>query len=496
MDRRRFLALSGLTVLGGCSARSDDGTPTETPVETATPTETAPQGDSRGLDSKAEELWESDSVVDFETAPLRVSSYGSRLQTPDRIYAMPALTEPATDESPARLEVVFRNEMEYEQTFRLRRFPILWDPVSGRTDDREEMFLAPTSNHAFVENPPDTERDGDGRWRLADSRADWFDGPVTLGGGKAAYGEYRLLAPPDEDEPPISANRYEFNARDMSFTIAAWNRNAPGPDGDSRFAGESVPSLPRDGRMTWYHEADTETRVYLQPSAEAVSTPAKIDFEQVNHSPTELSGNPYDWALYKLEDGEWFRIAPWMTPDPLARVPPGGVDESTLWLFDDDGPDGGSIRGDRTAPHLGGGRYAYWVSYSREDGGEHAALLDVEAPELQVDAEADVETERDGGTVIVHSPRRADARRPATLTVERAAGDDASRRIIDEQLPRRPNRGFKNTLPLFDADVDAVELRTDRSTALRPVGFDDGGREFVRYDGDVFEVVGEVVDEE
>jgi hypothetical protein len=39
-----------------------------------------------------------------------------------------------------------------------------------------------------------------------------------------------------------------------------------------------------------------------------------------------------------------------------------------------------------------------------------------------------------------------------------------------------------------------VELRTDRGTALGPVGFESGGRQRVRYDGETFEAVGAVDD--
>ncbi len=101
--------------------------------------------------------------------------------------------------------------------------------------------------------------------------------------------------------------------------------------------------------------------MFLEPSAESVTAPAKIEFDLVNHGRESLSGNPYYWRLYKLVDDRWFPVDPWEFPLPLGSVQPGDVDETELFLYDGDPVD---RQGSRTVGHLGGGQYAYAVGYS------------------------------------------------------------------------------------------------------------------------------------
>lgn len=363
MNRRGFLATAGAVVVAGCSGGEGNSTPTSSGADEPG---SGPEEPTPGPDAEAAigRLTDGPSVVECQHVPLTVSSYGRRIRVPDRLSAVASFVEPATGDTPARLEAVFTNGTEYEQTVRAGAFPILDDPSLGRTEGGEHRvaYLAPTEAHELAESVPTPERDGEGRWRLGDDGLSgrWFPETVTIGPESAVFGEYVLLGHPDRSEPPVSPGRYRLGSRNAEFTVAVWRTDAPGPENGSRFEGESVPPLPsaESGPMRWYHEADTGTAAYLEPSAERVSTPAEVRFRQVNHADESLQGNPYKWALSKLVGGEWLRVAPWETPQPWSVVQPGAVDLSGLRLFHGsgfDGVDGADTGGARTVPYVGGG---------------------------------------------------------------------------------------------------------------------------------------------
>jgi len=493
MHRRRLLAaLAAGVSLPGCTALSDDPAPataddpsTDAPPESPTAT---PRDDGRDPEAVAEELLADPTVVEFETAPLTAALFGNRLRIEERITAAIDFTAPATPESPATIGCVVQNRMSYEQTFSPRRLPFFDDPTTGRTDGHDTVYLAPTENNELAERVPGRSRDADGRWRVDGVGDDWYPSQVTLGPEEALLGEFHLLGYHQSDEPPVRPGTYRFSWREASFHVAVWPTESPGPTERSRFAGADVPDLPRDGPTAWFHEADAETEVYLAPSTEAVDAPARIDFELVNRAHERLGGNPYYWALRKLVDGEWYRVAPWAYPAPLSRVSPGATDESSLHVFTGEPV---PCEGAREVGFLGGGRYAYTVGFSRGDE-THAAVFDLDAPSLEVPPENGLDVTReagDGERIVVESPRYEEARTPARFTVTRA--DSAADRLLPEQLPRHPNRAFRNTLPLFEPGVEAVELLTDRGTALRSVEYEDGESRRVVYEGEAFEAVGE-----
>jgi hypothetical protein len=136
--------------------------------------------------------------------------------------------------------------------------------------------------------------------------------------------------------------------------------------------------------------------------------------------------------------------------------------------------------------HLGGGPYAFEVGIGREDV-THAALIDVEAPAVDIEPTDGLEVTRDGGTVDVAWPRRDDEVPRATLTLTRNAEADA--RLIPEQVMQQRNAALRNTLAFATPEVDRVVLVTDRNTVSRGVrtrGYEDGSFRF-EFDGVAYE---------
>ncbi|RQG94107.1 hypothetical protein [Natrarchaeobius chitinivorans] len=501
MRRRRFLAgaVVGGSLLPGCSALSASETEPE-PDSNDRPQFGVDDADSESNGDDTDEPkptergspFDEPTVVDFETAPLTAAVVNGRVSTDDGLSMHLEFAEPATAESPATLVATVENRRPYEQTFRPRRLLVLDDPASSRSsDDRNvTVYLAPAADHPLAETSPGYDRDGGGRWRLETVRDDWFPDLVTLGAEERVTGEHYLLGDHRRGDEPIEAGRYEFTRRGDGFEIAIWSTDEPGPDADSSLADATVPSQPDETDVRWYHDATPETPVFLEPSHESVTAPAKIEFDLVNHGRESLSGNPYYWRLFKLEGGRWFPIDPWEWPMPAAAVRPGGVDESELFVYDGDPAE---RWGTRTVGHLGGGRYAYTVGYSADDE-THAAAFDLEAPPLEVSVELDIAIDDEGETIVVELPNYEEARRPATVTVSHAGSDgdfvDLDQRLVPEQLPRRPFRALRNSLPLFENGVETVRVKTDRGTALRRFGYEEDETRTIAYDGDLFETTG------
>lgn len=491
MDRRRFLATTGLALLGGCTLGDVGGTstdsPTVTPIDPPTGTPTDPTTPDDGPPLTAETLRER-RVVDFETAPLTVAVYGGRTIN-GRVTATYGISEPATADSPAIVHALVRNRGSFEQTFALRRIPGFWDPPSTRPTDGDggSVYLAPTESHDLVETVPEVARDDDGRWRLASNGdREWLPDTATLPPEEAILGAYHLVGG-DPSEPALEVGEYRFLYRGSGLTVSVWRTDSPGPDRPSPFENADVPPLPNAETMAWYHDADGPTAVYLEPSAESVEAPACIEYGLHNHSHDVVSGNPYRWGLHKLVDGEWFRIAPWGYNVPAMRIPPGDSDVSELSLFHGDPI---ACENGRGVGHLGGGRYGYSVGFSR-DSETHAALIDLAAPGVDPEPDDDLEVERDGSEVVVTTPAWHDEEHPprAEIAFERT-DREPDRRLVAEQLFRRPMAGYRNALPFFDAGVERVVLRADRHTVGDTVGYGELERT-VAFEGETFHAEGE-----
>lgn len=497
MHRRSVLSLVGSTLGAGCTGFGTGADSTETttespPTDTPTDTETPPDDGDDGDDEGPGQRW---SLVEFETLPRTASLIPTRGHTTSGASLTAQFERTATADGPARVRGTVTNENPDATTFELRRLP-LFDDVpgawpgsrqhSGDYTYRDSLLLAPTANHDVAETVPDWQLAEDGRWRLVDDvNGPWIPETVRLDPGDSFTFEYALVGRREGTGFPTEEYQFQGHGDTQDVVIAVWNSDQPGPTEESRFEGANPPSLPKADRMAWYHDANATTTAYLEPSAELVELPAKVDYTLRNHGREKLSGNPYYWKLWKLVDGEWFHVAPWGWPQPLTWVPPGGVQRWTLAGFS-----GKTVRCDdaNTVGHLGGGRYAFQVGIARESR-THAALVDVESPPATLEPTEGLSVERDGGVVTVDWPHREDEVPQATLTLTPAADADPDARLITEQVMQHRNVALRNTLAFWGADTERVELVTDRNTVSRGArtgGYEDGSFAF-RYEGTTFE---------
>jgi hypothetical protein len=475
MNRRRFLATAGVSLLGGCAFRETDETPTgtPTPVSQGTPTTEAtvtPASDGAGSGSVVTRVRAADRIVEFETAPLTASLVGrSRTQTADGLKFHYSLVEPETPDSPAVVWAAIENAQAYEQIFRPDRVP----GFDG------SATIVPTENHDLLGYSVGVTRGDDGRWRRNADLREWREDPVIIGAGGVVFGEYHLVA-----GDPITPGRYDNGpSGDVRFTVTVWPTDAPGPDGESAFEGRSVPEPPFGGPVVWYHEADAGTEVYLEPSTERVTAPGRVEFTLRNYARQRVSIS--DGPLFKLVEGSWYRVKSGGVG--AIEVEPGETATTTLGLFD------GPSTTDKYwyVGHLGGGRYAYIINRGGQER-RCAAMFDLEAPAVSPGLEEGVDVERDGEEVVVTTPEwnDADKHSPRSELIVERTDRDADRRVVAEQLFRRRFRAYRNTLPAFEAGVERVVLRTDWSTVDETAGLDDLELT-VAYDGERFHVEGE-----
>jgi len=231
----------------------------------------------------------------------------------------------------------------------------------------------------------------------------------------------------------------------------------------------SVPDLPGENEVTWYHESDETTQGFVRPSTERTELPAQIDFTYHNRS-QESTGCGH-WNLYKLRDERWFHIGPGAHDGICYNLSAG---ESETWTIE---AAAGEIdtNDDVQYPYLGGGHYAAVVGYGHATS-ESAAIVEFDAPPVSVVPTDDATSESDGTTVTVttdgwRAASDGDDGDRATLTLERA--QTADRTIIAEQMMRWRNRGYRNLLAFTVEDVEQMVLRTNRRTADRVVDDDE-----------------------
>lgn len=488
MRRRTLLAALGAAVPNTGCLTSDDllgrHAATGDPPDTRTPSPEGPADggtpvDGSGDDPPFDDIEVGDAnIVDLETAPRTYALSRTTYRTADGAEVAMAFVDTATAEHPARVVAKLQNPMAVEQTFDLR-----WAPPFGRrtseqpyppgTDRwagdhtyRVELVFAPTADDDLAENPPAVERAEDGYWRLSGGVSPWGPETVRLEPGETVRGEYALVGRAEGVGRGRPTGVYEFSrGQDYPVRIAVWNTDNPGPDGESRFAGETVPQLPRDGDVAWFHAADATTPSFVRPSVERTGLPAEVDFTFVNHD-HESTGCGH-WTLYKLRDGQWYDIGPYVRTADCRRVGPGGAKTWTLHAFHGEGL---PCQGAAVFGHLGGGRYAAVAGYGHATA-RSAAMVELTGDRLAVTPTDDVDASSAGDRVVVESPRpERETRDPAVLTVLRA--DGAKQTLIAEQVMRRRFRGLRNTLSFFEPGVEAVELHTDDRVAEQVVGYD------------------------
>jgi len=496
MNRRAVLSGATTAALYGLAGCVDGPTAeADGSVNESDPAATDPGGSDDPGSSEAE-FWQpvgelpefgAPTVVDFETASLTAAVVGRGRRTDDGFSVSLDFRSGATAASPATLVATVANAKSFAQPLELRRLGLLDSPSLAQLfeGDRTTIYLAPTEAHPLAETVPTTERDADGRWRLADLGDDWYPETVTADAGTGFVAEYHLVGHHLDDEPPIGPGRYRFG-RDDALAIAVWPTDEPGPDGDSELADREPPALPGEQSTVWYHESSPSTERFLRPDAEGVEPPARIGFELVNRGRESISGNPYYWRLYKLAGEQWVPITPWEWPQPAAELTPGDRSATELGVYH--GPEPAAPES-RAVGFLGGGLYAYTGGFDTETE-QYAALFELDAPDLAVDIDSDAEIRESGATTVVELPNYAEARQPATFAVRRAPDDEPDREVLPEQLPRRPFRGLRNALPLFEEGVETVRVKTDRGTALRLAGYEEDETVTIRYKDEPYSAVG------
>jgi len=507
MRRRALLAglSAGLAAVAGCSgtADSDDGTPTDRPADDPTPTGDRTPTDSpdSSTDTPTDEPGDNDwdlgaaSIVDLETANRTYALAPLRYRDDDGGSVRLRFTSTATSDGPATVEAVLANENPFENTFQLDWLPPFGRPYSdipypmvgdrGDFTYRVGLAFAPTENHDLVDEGTTLERDAEGYWRLGRNVPDVPE-TVRLDPGETVRGEYALVGRGDGGGRGRPPGIYEFSrAGDGPVRVTVWETDASGPAGDSRFAGTSVPALSDERATAWFHDANAGTPTFVRPSVERTALPARVDFTFVNRSRESTSCG--HWQFYKLQDGEWFSLGPYVQTADCRSVRPGGTKR---WVLRAASGEMAPCQA-QSFPFLGGGRYAAVAGYGHATS-HSGALVEFDAPPVSVVPTDDVTSEREGGTVTAtgqpwEAAPDAEHRSRVQLVLERTAGDgtEPERAFIAEQVMRRRFCGLRNTLAFDGPDLDRVVLRTDDRTAGQAVGYDGGSLTF-RYDGQTY----------
>ena len=509
MRRRSLLATlgAGFSLLSGCGGNADSptantatGTPSPTETETATPTATA------GEPSEVVQFEDGDgwlppgSLLTTETLPRTYALSTVRYETEDGGEVRLKFDRTATADHPAKLVTSLQNRDRFRETFRLD-----WTVPFGRGSSEQphahgerrttggvthadSLLFVPTANHDLVDEPPAVKLADDGTWRLAEEPTRWEPEEVVLDGGEAVRGEYALVGHPEGTGRPPGVYEFVRGSSD-ALKLTVWDSERPGPDGESRFAGESVPRLAsEDGpEVAWFHEAGPTTPTFVRPSTERAELPAGVTFRFINHSRT--SQRCGHWSLYKRHGGEWFRLGPYVQNAVCYVEAPGGTDSLSLDCYNGEGIDGHQYGDQWTYDFLGGGTYAAVVGFGAETG-RSGALVELVGDPVDIVPTADATAEHDGDEVTATTAAWNDAagedhREQVRLRLTRT--ETAGKSLVREQVMRDRYRGLRNTLAFLADDVTAVTLRTDDSVADRVTGYD-SDRAAYRVDGQPYEL--------
>ncbi|MFB6121375.1 MAG: hypothetical protein ABEJ68_09700 [Halobacteriaceae archaeon] len=496
MRRRALLTAiaAGSAGLAGCSAlRGSDGgdAPTETNGSTETPTATATETPAATATSTpTDDEWRT--AVAYETGP-RTVAFGRVGWRDDGVTGALEFDRTATADHPARLTGRLENTNDYETTVRVRDHPILRG-AEARVDAFDlsaSLYAVPTEPNALTTATPTLRRGSDGYWRVTE-RGSWTRDTVRLAPGERTSLAYALAVGPETEGFPTGT--YDFVGGEDGHSVQVWNTERPGPTGESRFAGRSVPSL-GEGPTGWYHDADATTKAFLRPSTERLELDGLAEFEFVNHSRSALQCG--HWNLHKLVDGEWFHVAPRIHFSVCRGVGPGGRKRWPLRAFNGaavpcgcdrsgTGCDDGLTRG-----YLGGGTYAAVVGYGYPEG-DSAALVELVGDQIEVVPTADATVERDGDAAVVTTGRYGDGEDPPDATLVLEPAESAERRLIAEQVmagPRPMARGqaLRDALAPVSAGATRVTVRTDADAVEVALGYEEGPRRF-RFRGAAYEV--------
>ncbi|WP_117592651.1 hypothetical protein [Haloprofundus halophilus] len=512
LHRRRLLGLSaaGLAGLAGCATFAAESADPADPADRATST---PQdGDETPTDDEerpayAEGIPDLDwtDIVDLETAPLTLALSSTSYSTHDEAQVFLWFEETATEEHPAKIRARLVNQNDFPNTFRLPETPP-FGQVNRFSDEprkpgeeyaghegrnRVELVLAPTENHELVETATKYELADDGTWRLAsDSPRIEFPKTVQLEPGEYVNGEYVLVGRPQGVEYGRPTGTYKFRSLDDGFEITAWETDSPGPNEESRFAGTDLPPLSEESEVAWYHDADESTPSYVLPEREETDLPTAVRFTFVNHDRESTSCG--HWNLYKLVDDEWFHIGPRAHFTICHSLRAGGTVTWTLQAFHGESIPPHESRS-LSIGHIGGGTYAAVAGYGHATP-ESGALLEIDAPNVEITPTDDVERERDGETMTLTAPEYGAAHEhtvDATLTVTETE-KEPDRTLVAEQVMQEPYGPLRNVVAEFERgdNVERVVMRTD-GYGVKDILGPEESRQRIRVRGTTYELVAE-----
>lgn len=477
MHRRGFLAtlVAGTAGVSGCAELSNDGDSTATPTDSATPTKAMNQDDSERRDPPESHA----SVIELANHPHTLALSPTRLHTDDGAEVALWFDRTATNEHPARITGYLENRNDFVNTFQVK-----WIPIVGRTFSRQprgyryeaSLFTVPTENNEIAEATPDVSQTADGHW-IVEATGSWIPELYRLEPGERVQLEYVLVGHPEIEERPTGT--YEFRGRGEQIDITVWETDSPGPATKSHFAGRSVPPIPDTSPLQWYHEADATTGAYVEPSTERLELDGLVEFEMVNHTHEMLQCG--HWNLYKLVDGEWHHVGPFMHTDDCRGLPPGGTKEWALRAFNGDAVRCGSFCGGGgfTRGFLGGGEYAVVAGYGHPEE-TSGALIELIGEPTEFTVTDDATVQREGDTVTVTTDRYGDGVHPPDASFALTRVDSAGRRVIPEQIATGSGHGvgsvqevgLRNALAVMDSDVDRVIVRADEHIVDRALGHD------------------------
>jgi outer membrane protein assembly factor BamB len=243
-----------------------------------------------------------------------------------------------------------------------------------------------------------------------------------------------------------------------------------------------------------------EDALVFEPDRSTVDLPrGTVACRLENTSDESFSTNFYSTTLHKHQNGTWHFLGPYVVPQPLHTLPPGGthvrrfhVDNTDLERVDFPEPETptGTASDDAwvTARHgLGPGTYALGID-SAGEGSEtvYSAAVTLRGPDPGLVAPETVTgTERDGDHVTVDvEPRHEDAERHdlTVLRVEDPSGE--ARPLVDEHLYHPRFAGLRAALASI-GDAASVTVRDDDSAVSRNLASGMGAR-LVRHRGTTY----------
>lgn len=417
-------------------------------------------------------------------APYVITGYRGELST------VSYFIDSETNEPPTFRTVLINDseetfEMDVSEFAPYGRLPRgMKEEESGRV---EAVYLAPFESDGDLENLAEVRQEG-GVWYVDEVRRDWLPKTLVIDGNDWLTIDYALVVGETGD---WSTGRYVFD-KENGFDLVIWDAESPGPERESRFEGTELPLL-EDMETSWYHEADSTTPVYFEPSKEVVEPPATVEFTAVNRSEDTIGVDSSDLRVRKLVDREWY-VVKRDTSLGAPRIPPSGLPgqnvEFDLHVFHGEAKDLPPPRNreGEVAEFLGGGTYAVDPG-AGWDGGLLAALIEVDAPPLEVEPNEDAVVDRRGSTVVVTRSlyNITEQSSPPAFVVERAQNTEGiDERIIPEQVYFL-EEPLRNALPFFEDDeVERVVVETRAGNAEDPL--EDGDERRFVYEGDGYVV--------